>query len=63
MNTTKVLFSLLVGLCVLATPLAAEESEKKKVTKLQIGVKKRVEGCERKSRKGDLLHMHYTVMF
>ncbi|NP_001079493.1 FKBP prolyl isomerase 2 L homeolog isoform X1 [Xenopus laevis] len=28
--------------------------------KLQIGVKKRVENCPVKSRKGDTLHMHYT---
>merc|ERR1711990_1372049 len=34
--------------------------EEKKVTKLQIGVKKRVENCKMKSRKGDTLHMHYT---
>ena len=33
--------------------------EVKKVTKLQIGVKKRVENCEQKSRKGDKLSMHY----
>ncbi|XP_023333116.1 peptidyl-prolyl cis-trans isomerase FKBP2 [Eurytemora carolleeae] len=31
-----------------------------KVTKLQIGVKKRVENCEVRSKKGDSLHMHYT---
>jgi len=31
-----------------------------KVEKLQIGVKKRVENCPMKSKKGDLLHMHYT---
>ena len=35
-------------------------SEQKKVTKLQIGVKKRVENCDMKSRKGDKLSMHYT---
>merc|ERR1712142_882040 len=35
-------------------------AEKSKVTKLQIGVKKRVENCEMKSRKGDKLSMHYT---
>ena len=29
--------------------------------KLQIGVKKRVDHCPIKSRKGDVLHMHYTV--
>ena len=31
--------------------------------KLQIGVKKKVENCDRKSRKGDRLHMHYTVSY
>lgn len=30
--------------------------------KLQIGIKKRPEDCSIKSRKGDLLHMHYTVI-
>jgi FK506-binding protein 2 len=34
--------------------------QEKKVTKLQIGVKKRVENCEMKWRKGYTLHMHYT---
>lgn len=31
--------------------------------KLQIGVKKRAdpEKCKRRSKKGDILHMHYTV--
>eukprot|EP00111_Clytia_hemisphaerica_P008839 TCONS_00025835-protein len=28
--------------------------------KLQIGVKKKVENCQRRSKKGDTLHMHYT---
>ncbi|CAF1149976.1 unnamed protein product [Rotaria sp. Silwood1] len=28
--------------------------------KLQIGIKKKVENCDRKSKKGDRLHMHYT---
>eukprot|EP00794_Sanderia_malayensis_P019966 gene19966-21921_t len=28
--------------------------------KLQIGVKKKVENCQRRSKKGDSLHMHYT---
>lgn len=36
---------------------AGEEDKKKK---LQIGVKKRVDNCKTKSRKGDTLHMHYT---
>lgn len=29
--------------------------------KLQIGVKKRVDNCQVKSKKGDFLHMHYKV--
>lgn len=29
--------------------------------KLQIGIKKRIENCIKKSVKGDLLHMHYSV--
>lgn len=32
---------------------------KKPVKKLQIGVKKRVENCETRSSKGDILHIHY----
>jgi len=35
-------------------------AQKEKVTKLQIGIKKRVEDCTKKSRKGDVLHVHYT---
>ena len=31
------------------------------VDKLQIGVKKRVDDCSIRSKKGDRLHMHYTV--
>lgn len=31
----------------------------KAVKKLQIGIKKRVENCNQKSKKGDVLHMHY----
>ncbi|XP_063297504.1 peptidyl-prolyl cis-trans isomerase FKBP2-like [Pelobates fuscus] len=40
----------------LLPPAQASEGRKK----LQIGVKKRVENCPMKSRKGDTLHMHYT---
>lgn len=29
--------------------------------KLQIGVKKKIENCTRRSKKGDVLKMHYTV--
>lgn len=35
--------------------------EQRKVTKLQIGVKKRADKCERKGSKGDVLHIHYRV--
>ena len=34
----------------------------KKPRKLQIGIKKRPETCERKSKKDDLLHIHYRVL-
>jgi len=53
---------LVLAVCLVAAAVADEEpvKEKKKITKLQIGVKKRVENCEMRSRKGDTLHMHYT---
>ena len=58
----------ILAICVLvlvSVSLADEEEgkkkEKKPVTKLQIGVKKRVEDCKVRSRKGDSLQMHYTV--
>ena len=51
----------MVILCGLHLSAAASENEKKSPKKLQIGVKKRVENCEQKSRRGDLLSMHYTV--
>lgn len=35
-------------------------ADKKDTKKLQIGVKKRVENCSRRSKSGDTLHMHYT---
>jgi len=52
---------LLCLLCVLPFSVVSG-ADKKPVTKLQIGVKKRVpeEECGIKSRKGDTLHMHYT---
>merc|ERR1712228_342494 len=54
----KLLGGLYLLLAITASLVVA--AEKSKVTKLQIGVKKRVENCEMKSRKGDTLHMHYT---
>jgi FK506-binding protein 2 len=50
-------------LCLVLTTCLATlclADEKPKVTKLQIGVKKRVEDCDVRSKKGDSLHMHYT---
>lgn len=52
---------LAVALIAVLGAVQADDSEKKKITKLQIGVKKRAEHCETKSKKGDVLHMHYTV--
>lgn len=48
----------LVAVAVLFLQLAVQCSAE---AKLQIGIKKRVENCPIKSRKGDLVHMHYTV--
>eukprot|EP00088_Acartia_fossae_P071430 TRINITY_DN9797_c0_g1_i10.p1 TRINITY_DN9797_c0_g1~~TRINITY_DN9797_c0_g1_i10.p1 ORF type:complete len:138 (-),score=34.02 TRINITY_DN9797_c0_g1_i10:139-552(-) len=42
--------------CLLTVAWASE----KQVTKLQIGVKKKVADCTMRSKKGDKLHMHYT---
>jgi FK506-binding protein 2 len=55
--------SALAILCVQFLVILAAEAESGKDKKLQIGVKKRVsaEKCKIKSRKGDVLHMHYTV--
>lgn len=39
------------------------EPKQKAARKLQIGIKKRPETCDRKSKKGDLLHIHYRVRF
>ncbi|XP_058015932.1 peptidyl-prolyl cis-trans isomerase FKBP2 isoform X1 [Ahaetulla prasina] len=47
---------LTLALWVLCSPGLSTEGKRK----LQIGVKKRVDNCPIKSRKGDVLHMHYT---
>lgn len=56
MRLSWILTVLSVCLSALATAAGAEGKRK-----LQIGVKKRVDHCPIKSRKGDVLHMHYTV--
>ncbi|XP_019573462.2 peptidyl-prolyl cis-trans isomerase FKBP2 isoform X1 [Rhinolophus sinicus] len=55
MRLNWVLTVLSICLSALATAAGAEGKRK-----LQIGVKKRVDHCPIKSRKGDVLHMHYT---
>ncbi|XP_036908935.1 peptidyl-prolyl cis-trans isomerase FKBP2 isoform X2 [Sturnira hondurensis] len=55
MRLSWVLTVLSICLSALATAAGAEGKRK-----LQIGVKKRVDHCPIKSRKGDVLHMHYT---
>lgn len=49
-------------MAVFAAMVSCDDKEEKK-KKLQIGVKKRVDPdkCTIKSRKGDVLKMHYTV--
>lgn len=55
MRLSWVLTVLSICLSALATATGSEGKRK-----LQIGVKKRVDHCPIKSRKGDVLHMHYT---
>lgn len=35
--------------------------QEKKVSRLQIGIKKRPDKCDMKTKKGDVVHVHYTV--
>lgn len=56
MRLSWVLTVLSVCLSALVTATGTEGKRK-----LQIEVKKRVDHCPIKSRKGDVLHMHYTV--
>jgi hypothetical protein len=58
------LLAILAGLSAISYATAGDDSKDAKKSKgLQIGVKKRVDPdkCPIKSRKGDSLHMHYTV--
>lgn len=58
MRVEKVLCAAVLLLSLVQIYASTDDKKKKK---LQIGVKKRVENCGMKSRKGDTLHMHYTV--
>lgn len=40
-------------------PKMPEQKAKEPTAKLQIGIKKRADNCERQAQKGDSLHMHY----
>ena len=53
----RIKIKLFIALCLVAMVIGKESKTKK----LQIGIKKRVENCTVKSKRGDLLHMHYTV--
>lgn len=52
-------FSLLVVVFAVCVALSSADEESKKSTKkqLQIGIKKKVENCQLKSKKGDSLSM------
>lgn len=56
-NICKITLFLLVLMSFIQHVVIASSSPKK----LQIGIKKRPTDCPIKSKKGDLLHMHYTV--
>lgn len=55
----KLLLFVLVFMSVISHVVLGGSAPKK----LQIGVKKRPAECPIKSKKGDLLHMHYKVNF
>ncbi|KAL4238797.1 FK506-binding protein 2A [Mactra antiquata] len=54
-----ILISSLVLIAMVCVINCDDDADDKKPQKLQIGIKKRVEGCSKKSRKGDTLHMQY----
>jgi len=54
---SSVVLTVALVCCLLVSDVQAGDAKAKK---LQIGVKKKVENCERRSKAGDTLHMHYT---
>lgn len=58
MCTPEMRLCLLFVVTLVSLAPAVRGGDKKK---LQIGIKKRVDNCPIKSRKGDVLNMHYTV--
>jgi hypothetical protein len=65
METVKELYFVvclfLVVLSSIDVSLGDDDKSANAKKKLQIGVKKRVDNCQVKSKKGDFLHMHYKV--
>ncbi len=57
--STDMRLNLVLAVTLMSIPMALVQGTEKK--KLQIGIKKRVDNCPIKSRKGDVLNMHYTV--
>uniref|UniRef100_A0A8C1NLW2 peptidylprolyl isomerase n=1 Tax=Cyprinus carpio TaxID=7962 RepID=A0A8C1NLW2_CYPCA len=55
---TDMRLNLVLAVTLMSIPMALVQGAEKK--KLQIGIKKRVDNCPIKSRKGDVLNMHYT---
>lgn len=62
MASPAITFVLLVVLASLQTPVGSNNGgDRDTRNKLQIGIKKRVENCSIRSKKGDFLQMHYKV--
>lgn len=57
--STDMRLNLVLAVTLMSISMALVQGTEKK--KLQIGIKKRVDNCPIKSRKGDVLNMHYTV--
>lgn len=49
-----------LALVAVATVLTGQCGADEQAGKLKIGIKKRVDNCEHKSKKGDLIHMNYV---
>jgi hypothetical protein len=56
-----IVFLFLVVISTFDSTLGDDNKNANAKKKLQIGVKKRVDNCQVKSKKGDFLHMHYKV--
>lgn len=58
-------FGIWLYICIISSAVnygsCDDEKNSSAKKKLQIGVKKRVDNCTVKSKKGDFLHMHYAV--